>query len=198
MIGIDIFYPVFGTGHQLPFLIIICMLSRYTLACRLAPHKPVDIMDGLFTTWLHPMGRPERIISDKATAFCGPKWGDFLSTFDLEYVASSANTPHENGSVERAAPLVKIGYGTIKRSCAGISHGRAIARARMAKNVTPMVSLGYHLRVKCWGAVTFCNLLKTDNYGQKNNVMSSRCACNLSCNQCLKHGAPLSRKMRPV
>ena len=133
VIGIDILYPVFGTGRRLPFLIIVCMISRYTLACRLASRKPADITDGLFSTWLQTMGRPERIISDKATAFRGPKWGEFLSTFDLEYVSSSANTPHENGLVERAVSLVKIGYETIRRSRAGISHASAMAWACMAK-----------------------------------------------------------------
>lgn len=79
------------------------------------------------------MGRPGRIISDKSTAFSGPKWDEFLSTFDLEYISPSAITPHENGLVGRAVSLIKIGYEEIKRARAGISHGRATAWARMSK-----------------------------------------------------------------
>ena len=88
------------------------------------------------------MGRPGRIISDKSTAFSGPKWDEFLSTFDLEYISPSAITPHENGLVGRAVSLIKIGYEEIKRARAGISHGRATAWARMSKNATSMVSSG--------------------------------------------------------
>ena len=89
-IAMDIYYPVIGTGRRHPFLSMTCALGRYTIACRLSPHRPQSIIGGLFPTWFQFLGQPKRSMGDRRTHFDGSEWGEFLNVFDLEFVMIAA------------------------------------------------------------------------------------------------------------
>ena len=58
VIGMDIMYPIDGSGHSRPYLIIADRLSRYTATCRMNSHKPDHAIDLFYKMWLQQLGRP--------------------------------------------------------------------------------------------------------------------------------------------
>ena len=63
-------------------------------------------------------------MGDRGTHFSGIEWDEFLNVFDLEFVMIAAWQSSENGLIERAVSLVKIGYRAVETMCAGISPAR--------------------------------------------------------------------------
>ena len=58
VIGMDIMYPIDGSGHSRPYLIIADHLSGYTVTCRMNIHKPERDIDLFLQMWLRQLGRP--------------------------------------------------------------------------------------------------------------------------------------------
>ena len=68
-IGMDITYPIDGSGHSRPYLIIVDHLSRYTVTCRMNSHKPEHAIDLFCKMWLQQLGRPGEILADRPPRF---------------------------------------------------------------------------------------------------------------------------------
>ena len=132
-IALDIYYPVDNTGMSKPSLLMICALARFTMTAALSPHQPGIVIDALFKTWFQGIGKPQRIMADKGAEFSGPQWAELSEVFDIEHVMASTNCPHENGLVERAVSLVKIGFKSIKSMCPELENERIANWACVAK-----------------------------------------------------------------
>ena len=141
-IALDIYYPVDNTGMIKPALLMICALGKFTMTAALSPHHPGIVIDALFKTLFHGIGKPKRIMADKGTAFSGPHWEELSEVFDIEHVMASTNCPHENGLVERAVSLIKIGFKSIKAMCPELKNGRIANWDCVAENSTPMIGSG--------------------------------------------------------
>ena len=141
-VSLDIFFPVPSTGMRLPFLLMICMLSRFALTSPLASHRPEHIIEAFFATWCQSMGNPSSLITDHGKPFQGAEWNQFSNAFAIEHVMHSIRTPHENGIAERAIALIKTGYATMKSVCPLLSPERLVTWSRMVKNLTPMLGSG--------------------------------------------------------
>ena len=135
-IALDIYYPAGGAGMRKPFLLPICALTRYTMMAALSSHQPGVVIDAFFRTWFQGIGKPQ------GTAFSGPQWAELSDVFDIEHVMASTNCPNENGSIERAVSLIKIGFKSIKAMCPDLKSERIANWACVAKNLTPMIGSG--------------------------------------------------------
>ena len=69
--GVHIMYPIDGSGHSRPYLIIVDHLSRYTVTCRMNSHKPVHDIDLFYKMWLRQLGRPGGILADRGPLLSG-------------------------------------------------------------------------------------------------------------------------------
>ena len=126
-VALDIFYPVALSGTRLPYLIMICMLSRFALTSPMESHKPAVVLETFFCVWCQSMGKPQRLISDQGRPFVGPEWDQFLTGFAIEHVMNSAKNPNENGIAERAIALIKTAYYSMKSACPAVSDSRLVA-----------------------------------------------------------------------
>ena len=141
-VALDIFFPIPATAMRIPWLLMICMLSRFALTAPLDSHKPEHLIDTFFCTWCQSMGKPARIISDHGRSFQGAEWDRFLTAFNIEHVMHSVRTPHENGIAERAIALIKTGFTAMKSGCPLLSNERLVTWSCMIKNLTPMLGSG--------------------------------------------------------
>ena len=141
-VALDVFYPVSNTNMRIPYLLMICMLSRFVLAAALDSHRPKDVLEIFFCHWCMSMGKPTRIISDRSKTFMGPEWNQFLSAFAIEHVMTSAKSQHENGLAERAISLIKTAFESMRKMCPELSNNRLVSWACMIKNLTPMLGSG--------------------------------------------------------
>lgn len=72
--GMDVMYPIEGTGHARPFLIVVDHLSRFTVVARMNGHRPEHVVDLLCKMWILQLGRPSKILADRGPAFIGGEW----------------------------------------------------------------------------------------------------------------------------
>ena len=141
-VEIDAFYPVPNTNMRIPYLLMICMMSRFALAAALDSHRPRDAIEVFFNNWRMSMGKPTRLISDRRKSFMGPEWHQFLSAFAIEHVMTAPRSQHENGKAERAIALVKTAFMSMRSTCPTLSNNRLVSWACMIKNLTPMLGAG--------------------------------------------------------
>ena len=73
--GLDIMYPVEGSGHSRPYLIMVDRLSSYTAIARMSNRKPDHAVDLWFKMWAHTMGKHRESIADRWPAFIGNSGG---------------------------------------------------------------------------------------------------------------------------
>ena len=132
-VALDIFYPVSGSSTVWPYLIMICMLSRFAMTAPLDSHKATSVIEVFFCCWCQGMGKPNRLVTDRGRSFSGPEWDQFLSAFAIEHVMHSARSHHENGLVERSVALIKIAFGSMQSACPLVSVNRLVAWACMIK-----------------------------------------------------------------
>ena len=159
-VGLDIYYPVPNAGMTRPFLLMVCMLSRFVLTEKLSNHRPENAVGAFFKTWIQSIGKSTRVMSDKGTPFTGDPWGELTEVFDIEHCASCTHSPHENGLTEREISLAKEGSKVIRSICKGLSDERTAQRACVSKNLTPMIGSGISPAQAMHGRSSMCDSLE--------------------------------------
>ena len=100
-------YPIDGSGHSRPYLIIVDLLSRYTVTCRMNSHKPEHAIDLFYEMWLRQLGRPGKILADRGPAFIGAECDSLCDLMEIQMILIARECTHENGIAERSVGIIK-------------------------------------------------------------------------------------------
>ena len=79
---------------------IICGFSKYTVLKAVKSVSAAETVRMVREFCSH-YGRPERIISDRGTAFTALEFNQFCQEYEIQHVKIAAGTPRGNGQVER-------------------------------------------------------------------------------------------------
>ena len=136
-VGLDVMYPIEGSGHSRPYLIMVDRLSRYTVIARMLNHKPEHVVDLWFKYWAQQLGKQRRLIADQGPAFIGNPWSNVADFLEIQITLINNECPYENGMVEPSVALIKRAFVVIKGRCANLTDGRALLWATMSRNLAP-------------------------------------------------------------
>ena len=85
-IGLDAMYPIEGSGHARPYLIMVGHLSRFTVIARMTNRRTEHTVDLRFKLRAQQLGKPRRMISDRDPSFIGAPWGEVCDFSGVQFI----------------------------------------------------------------------------------------------------------------
>ena len=128
---------------------LIDMFSRYSAACSRNTKGQEAITDGILKIWITYFGKPAKFLADNGGEFANETYIDMCTTFSIEIMKTSAESPWSNGLAERHNGVLKLSIlKTVEES--GCSLDTAVAWSISAKN-TLGNNLGYSANTIVFG-----------------------------------------------
>lgn len=87
---------------------ILAVIDGFTKFCWLFPTKSVtaqEVIDKL-TVMEATFGNPEKVVSDRGTAFTSKDFGDYCSEREIRHILITTGVPRANGQVERLNTII--------------------------------------------------------------------------------------------
>ena len=82
-------------------LYMIDHFTRYQVATVIRSKEPETIVNALTLKWIPIFGKVDRILSDNGGEFCNEEMREVSSALNIELITTGANSPWQNGTVER-------------------------------------------------------------------------------------------------
>ena len=89
IVGMDVMYPIYGTGHSRPFLIMVDRLGRFAVIRRMNNHRPEHVIDLVYKMRIQQLGRPAKLLADRGSAFVGMVRKEMCDLMEMQMVLVS-------------------------------------------------------------------------------------------------------------
>ena len=99
VLGIDL--KIWDKNKGIYILYMIDLYTRYQVATIIRKKEPEEVVKAITTKWLPTFGRVDKILSDNGGEFTGEEIREMASALDIELLTTGANSPWQNGIVER-------------------------------------------------------------------------------------------------
>ena len=99
VLGIDL--KIWDKNRGIYILYMIDLFTRYQVATIIKKKLPEEVVKAITTKWLPTFGRFDKILSDNGGEFNGDEIREMASALDVELLTTGANSPWQNGTVER-------------------------------------------------------------------------------------------------
>ena len=99
VLGMDL--KVWNKHKGIYILYMIDIFTRYQVAAVIRSKTPEAIIKAFTTKWLPTFGRVDKIITDNGTEFQNELMREVASALNVELLSTGANSPWQNGIVER-------------------------------------------------------------------------------------------------
>ena len=99
VLGMDL--KVWNKHKGIYILYMIDIFTRYQVATVIRSKTPEAIINAFTTKWLPTFGRVDKIITDNGTEFQNELMREVASALNVQLLSTGANSPWQNGVVER-------------------------------------------------------------------------------------------------
>ena len=99
VLGMDL--KVWDKNKNVYILYMIDIFTRFQVATVIKSKEPKAVIEAFTTKWLPTFGKIDRFITDNGTEFCNEEMREVASAFDVFHHTTGANSPWQNGVVER-------------------------------------------------------------------------------------------------
>ena len=135
----DIYYPIEGSGHQHPFLIMVCAMTRFTVSVPIPSMRAEVAIKAFGKHWMMFAGRPRFLIRDSGPGTIAGVWADFCAVWGITLITNPVNTPAQMGMVERSVAIIKMGMRRIKPPAPNMPVETSTRHACVARNNMPLL-----------------------------------------------------------
>ena len=132
VLGLDL--KVWDKNKGIYILYMIDTFTRYQVATVINNKEPETIVKALTTKWFPIFGKVNKIITDNGTEFCNDKMREMLAAFDIIHLTTGANSPYQNGTIEKNHGTTDSVVVIVKRDFPNMSLEVALAWAVTAVN----------------------------------------------------------------
>ena len=132
VLGMDL--KVWDMNKGVYILYMIDIYTRFQVATVIKSKEPNEVVKAFTLKWLPIFGKVDRFITDNGTEFCNEDMREVASALDVIHQTTGANSPWQNGIVERNHQTTDIIINSIKRDYPKMSLEVALAWAISAVN----------------------------------------------------------------
>ena len=132
VLGMDL--KVWDKNKNIYILYMIDIYTRFQVATVIKSKEPNEIVKAFTLKWLPTFGKVERFITDNGTEFCNEDMREVASALDILHLTTGANSPWQNGTVERNHQTTDIIINSMLRDYPKMSLEVALAWAVTAVN----------------------------------------------------------------
>ena len=132
VLGFDL--KIWDKNKGIYIFYMIDLFTRYQMAAIIKSKEPSAVINAFTLKWLPIFGKVDRIISDNGTEFQNEQMREVASQLDIELLSTGANSPWQNGTVERNHMTTDSIISAIRRDYPKMSLEVALAWAINAVN----------------------------------------------------------------
>ncbi len=132
VLGLDL--KIWDKNKGVYILYMIDHFTRYQMATIVKSKETSEIIDALTTKWFATFGRVDRLLTDNGGEFNSEEMREVASAFNIEHLTTGANSPWQNGIVERNHATTDAIVNAVKRDHPSMRLSVALAWAVTAVN----------------------------------------------------------------
>ena len=132
VLGLDL--KIWDKNKGIYILYMIDHFTRYQVATIVKSKESSEIIDAITTKWMPIFGRVNKLLTDNGGEFNSDEMREVASSFNMELRTTGANSPWQNGMVERNHATTDVIINAIKRDYPKMRLEVALAWAVSAVN----------------------------------------------------------------